>query len=116
MNKNVKIALIVGGIILAVVIILPLALGADWGWPYGSWGMMWPWMMVGFPWMWLIPIVSIVFVGLIVWAIVALVRRSNESKGSESAKAESALEVLKQRYARGEISKEEYEEKKKDLT
>jgi uncharacterized membrane protein len=36
-------------------------------------------------------------------------------KGSESSNADSALEVLKKSYAQGEISKEEYEEKKKDL-
>jgi putative membrane protein len=65
--------------------------------------------------MWLIPVFWVVFLGLIIWAIVTSVRSSNESKGSDSSKADSALEMLKKRYARGEISKEEYEEKKKDL-
>jgi putative membrane protein len=115
MSKNIKIALIIGGIILGVIIILPLIFGAVSGWPYGGWGMMWPGMMAGFDWMWLILVLWIVFLGLIIWAIVASVRSSNESKGSDSSKADSALEVLKKRYARGEINKEEYEEKRKGL-
>ncbi len=33
----------------------------------------------------------------------------------EARKPDDPLEILKRRYARGEISKEEYEEMKKDL-
>jgi putative membrane protein len=115
MNKNVKIALITAGTILGVIIILPLVSGAILGWPYCGWDRMGPGMMPGFGWMWLMPILWIAFLGLIVWAIVAAVRSSGESKGSDSTKAESAVEVLKKRYARGEINKEEYEQKKRDL-
>jgi putative membrane protein len=34
---------------------------------------------------------------------------------TKSARPDSALEILRQRYARGEINKEEFEAKKKDL-
>jgi len=34
---------------------------------------------------------------------------------SKEAKTDSALEILRQRYARGEINKDEFEAKKKDL-
>jgi putative membrane protein len=114
-NKNFKTALIIGGILLAVIIVVPLVVGAIWGRPDGEWGMMWPGMMIGFGWMWLMPIFWVVLLGLIIWAIVAAVRSYEGSKRSDSSKPDSALETLKQRYARGEISKEEYEEKRKDL-
>jgi len=115
MDKNVKKALIIGGVVLALLIVLPLVFGLIWGWYTGGWGMMGPYMMGGFGWMWLMPVFSIVLLGLIIWAIVASVRSLGESRGKDSLKTSPALEVLKERYARGEISKEEYEEKKKDL-
>ncbi len=115
MDKNVKTALIIGGIIVAVLIVLPLVFGLIWGGQYGGWGMMGPGMMGGFGWGWFMPIFMIIFWGLVIWGIVALVRGLSGQRSSDSSKADSALEVLKRRYARGEIDKEEYEEKKKDL-
>ncbi len=113
MNKNVKTALIIGGIVIAVLIVL----GTVSGWQDGGWGMMGSGMWGGFGWMWLMPIFMIIFWGLVIWGIVALVRGLSGSRGSDSASSrpDSALEVLKKRYARGEIDKKEYEEKKKDL-
>ena len=78
--------------------------------------MMGPGMMGGFGWMWFMPVFWIVFLGLIIWAIVALARRVSQPGSTDSSsRADSALDILKRRYARGEINKEEYEEKKKDL-
>lgn len=116
MSRNVKTALIIGGVIVALIIIAPLAFGLISGWQYGGWGMMGPGMMGGFGTMWLMPVFWILILGLIIWAVVALVRGLSEPKGSGTSRADSALNILKRRYAVGDISKEEYEDKKKDLT
>jgi putative membrane protein len=118
MSKNTKTALIIGGIIVAVAIIVPSILGAIFGWQNEGWGMMGSGMWGGFGWMWLMPVFGLIVPILIIWAIVALVRGTRQSGSSDSgsSQAESALEILKKRYARGEINKEEYEEKKKGLT
>ncbi len=112
MNKNVKTSLIIGGIIVAILIIVPLVFALTSGAQYGGWG-----MMGGFGWWWFMPIFMVLFWGLVIWGIVALVRGLSGSRGSDSGsgRPDSALEVLKKRYARGEINREEYEEKKKDL-
>ena len=60
---------------------------------------------------WVLIIVGVVF--LIRWLL-------PHAKGSSSsARADTptkALDILKERYARGEINKQEFEQKKKDLT
>jgi len=49
-------------------------------------------------------------IALIVWVITKLVRRG------DSAPKRDPLDVAKERYAKGEISKEEFEQLKKDLS
>jgi putative membrane protein len=71
--------------------------------------MMWGnhWMFGGFMWVvWILLLVGLFL--LIRWLVL------QGKSGRE--KEESPLEVLKKRYARGEIDKEEFEQKKKDLT
>ena len=55
----------------------------------------------------------ILFWGIVIGGVI-LVIRSILSLGKEK-QSSSALEILKQRYARGEIQKDEFEQKKKDI-
>lgn len=116
MNKNTRNVLFVVAIILAVIIIVPSIVGGFTGWQGGDgWGWMGSGMMGS--WMWFMPIFFIAFWGLVIWGIVAIVRGLSGSRGSDSGsnRSDSALEILDKRYARGEIDKAEYEERKKDL-
>lgn len=53
---------------------------------------------------------------LVIIGIVVLVKFiTNENRKGRVGKNKSAIDILKERYARGEIDKTEFEEKKKDL-
>lgn len=81
--------------------------------------MMW-WMMNGwnggwgnggFIWGIFSIIIQVAVIAGVIYLVVYLV---NANKNGHQRK-DSAMEILKERYARGEISDEEYEEKKKRL-
>jgi putative membrane protein len=77
----------------------------EWGW--GSHPMMWS------AWGFGMMIMMVLFWVLIIVAVVLGIRWLLK-QGKES-RADSAVEILRQRYARGEINKEEFDVKKKDL-
>ena len=74
-----------------------------------EWG---PMMHYGFGYggmfMW---IIFLVVIGLLIYFIV----QAQKTKGETSTRNESPLDILKRRYAKGEIAKEEFERMKKDL-
>jgi putative membrane protein len=59
-------------------------------------------------------ILGLIFWILVIIGLVLLIKYLWEGGGARR-ELESALEILKKKYARGEIGKEEFEEKKKDL-
>lgn len=66
----------------------------NWGWGGGVMMILW----------------MILLAALIYWIV-----RASQKGGNQLYQPESAIDILKKRYARGEISKDEFEERKKDL-
>ena len=83
---------------------------------YGGWHMG-PGMMGGWGMGWFGMIFMIVFWGLVIVALVFLIKWLAGSTRGDTRRPDksNALDILKERYARGEIDKTEFEEKKKDL-
>jgi putative membrane protein len=79
----------------------------EWGWGmhpmWAFWGVWGIGMML----------IMLLFWGLVIVGVVLGIRWL-VSQGKES-RSDSALEILRQRYARGEINKEEFEARKRDL-
>jgi putative membrane protein len=88
----------------------------QWG-GYSGWNMG-PGMMGSCGIGWLSMIFMLVFWALVIIGLVFLIKwliQTTRSGKDLAADGSRAIDILKERYARGEISKEEFEEKKNDL-
>jgi putative membrane protein len=85
-------------------------MGQHYGWMMG-WG---GWMI---PWGWILIVILVV---ILIYALAGQGRQrpsepSSRSDEERKLALETPLDILKKRYARGEISREDFEQMKKDL-
>ncbi len=86
-------------------------MGPHYGWMHDmmGWGI---WMI---PWGWILLVILVV---ILIYAVAGRggVRATGGPYPGERQASETPLEILKKRYVKGEISKEEFEQMKKDIS
>ncbi len=108
-------------LVIGVVVLIVLGFAASLLVPYRGggygWGMMGPWMMGGFGFPFFGGLMMLIFWVLIivgvVWLIQALARGGQSPFSPPSY--ESPLDILRARYARGEITKDQFDQMRRDL-
>jgi len=91
-------------VFLVLIVLLPMLM------MWGMWGGMPMHGMMGYGW-WLGPLITLAFLVLLVLGVYYLFREFRKEPSHE----EKALEILKERYAKGEITREEYVKMKEEL-
>ena len=110
MKNKLFLSILISTILLAPEIVLADSEMMD--------GMMNRWSMMGFwPWMGGWMIMGVIFWVIVIIAVIYLIKWAageTKTKSVEPSK-KSAIEILEERYAKGEIDKKEFLEKKEDL-
>ncbi len=123
-TPTATIAVVVAVIAVALVLVAVFAYTSS-GYPYGYSGY-YGGMMGGFGGVWMlfmlpVGLIVLVVIGYFVWRACGWGWGGGCCGGghggyyASSGDRENALEILRQRYARGEISKEQYDQMRKDI-
>lgn len=121
MSRSSKVLLgVLGGAVLVLVLLLAFSSSNLFGsgQMMGQGGMMnGGWSVFGMAWMVLLPLL---FIGgpiaLAVWAVMMLGSGRHDAGSAGEVHEQSAEEIVRQRFARGEIDAEEYEERLRILS
>lgn len=98
--------LLLGALLL---IMYPLVSFADTETGKGLWGWCtWMFRRGGGGFMMMLPLILVII-------LLYFLMKDRTGKSNEFPRAETPMEILKKRYAKGEITKEQFEEMKKDL-
>lgn len=91
---------------------------AQWGRDYGGYSMMGPGMMGGWGMGWFVIIFMLIFWVLVIVGLVSFIKWLIQTTSREKSEAGGGrvLDILKERYTRGEIDKRKYKEMRKDLS
>ena len=91
---------------------------AQWGRDYGGYSMMGPGMMGGWGMGWFGIIFMLIFWVMVIVGLVSLIKWliQTASRDKSEANGGRVLDILKERYARGEIDKRKFKEMRKDLS
>jgi putative membrane protein len=107
-DRTLRILLVVSAIVVLILIALPLLSGGVlMGSMMGGWRVMSPWGSALF-----IGLGTLIVAGLVL--IVAWATRQGER--GEADRGRTPLDIAKERYARGELTREQYEQIRRDLT
>lgn len=109
------------GLLIAILVVVLIVAAVSW--PMGMMGRhgMRPWMVghalmnhgrFGVALFWIGGLIRLVVWGVLVVVVLFLVRRAG---GPARSIPESALDILKRRYAAGELTREQYQQMRQDL-
>ena len=117
MSKRSAPVLVILAVLLVILVALPMAMPYLYGCPfgYGHGGMRDPWMMGGYGIV--SALVGVLFlavvIGASVWLVQSLARGA--SGGPALPRSETPLEILKRRYAAGDLTKDQFDVMKRDV-
>lgn len=116
MQRTTKNVLVLGSLVLVLALAALVAFAPGYAWCAELAAMPRIWGMGGFRGMMFMPFVGLLGLGLLVWLLYLAFRQRPSTPSRTVAKGDdAALAILRKRFAQGDITREEFEERRAAL-